>query len=352
MTGTHRQQRLRTAALVLCALCAGCGGSAINPAAISQPIDGLLAAATAGANVYVADPRTQAITVYAAGGKPDQSPLATIGGPDTDIISPDGVAVDRADRVYVANAYYPGSITVFGANPRGRIRTPPIAIIAGGSTGIDTPVGVAVDGAGRIYVANNAGYFASVTVYAPNPRGNVTGPPLATISGSNANVHYPLSLALGPHGEIVVVNNYGHGYVTIYPPNPRGNVDEKPRETIGGGSTGLNGPTAGAIDADGKAYVTSANPSKGYLGYVTVYPPHRGDFTGSPSAVIGGVRSGVQFPDGIALDQNGAIYVTNEYANTVTVYAPNPTGNVTGPPIASIHGRATELARPLGITLH
>jgi 6-phosphogluconolactonase (cycloisomerase 2 family) len=334
-------------------VCPACGGeTVVAPAALAQPIAlRVPAARVTAARAYVVDGRTSEITVYATGGKTDEPPVAVIGGRQTGLIQPTGVAVDSAGRIYVANTYYPGSITVFAADPSGHTRKP-IAVISGGSTGIDGPTGIAIGRDGRIYVVNNVGYPSSVTVYAANPRGNITGRPLATINGSNTDIHYPLAVALGPHDEIYVLNGYGQGYVTAYAAHPRGGLNEKPRATIGGGSTAFAGPDALAIAADGDVYVANATPSNGYLGYVTVYPPPRGDFSGPPLAVIGGVRSGVQFPAGVTLDGDGEIYVTNEYANTITVYAANPVGAVSGLPIAAIHGRATELARPIGIALH
>ena len=50
-----------------------------------------------------------------------------------------------------------------------------------GATGLGFPVGVAVDGAGRIYVANFNS--SSIAVYAAGANGNAT--PNVTISGSN-----------------------------------------------------------------------------------------------------------------------------------------------------------------------
>jgi 6-phosphogluconolactonase (cycloisomerase 2 family) len=351
----RREVLVRGTLAVVCAAIAGCGDAALGPRR-PDPLAPLQTAAGAftGENgaAYVVDARTQVVGVYATAGARDERPLAVLGGPDTDIIYPSGVAVDRAGRIYVANAYYPGSVAMFAADEKGRMRQPPLAVISGGRTGIDNPVGVALDAAGRIYVANDAGYPSTITVYAANPRGNVTTPPLATIGGSNTNLHYVQAIALGPQGQIAVVNGYGAGSITEYRRDPRGGLNEAPRATIAGGSTGLNGPAGVAIDAARKVYVTNTNPSEGRLGNVTVYAPPHGTFSGSPLAVIGGIRSRIQFPRGIGLDASGQIYVTNQYANTITVYAPNPSGDVTGPPIGRIEGPATGLAGPVAIAIH
>ena len=55
----------------------------------------------------------------------------------------------------------------------------PIRTIAGEGTGLDHPVGVALDTAGNVYVSNTY----TVTVYAPGASGNVA--PIRTIESSS-----------------------------------------------------------------------------------------------------------------------------------------------------------------------
>jgi sugar lactone lactonase YvrE len=106
--------------------------------------------------------------------------VATIGGGSTGISTPEGVALDASGRVYVAN-YGASNVLVFGSNPVGSVTSAPVATIGGGSTGISYPVGVALDASGRVYVSN---YNVSVTTYAANPIGSVTTAPLFTVTDS------------------------------------------------------------------------------------------------------------------------------------------------------------------------
>jgi len=77
---------------------------------------------------------------------------------------------------------------------------------------------------------------------------------------------------------------------------------------------------------------------------VTAYPAGgRGDL--APIALT----ADMAYPDGIARDTSGRIYVANFDTNTVTVYAPTANGNV--PPIAVIGGSNTRLGSPTGIAL-
>ena len=61
----------------------------------------------------------------------------------------------------------------------------PTATIAGGNTGLFTPVGIARDGAGNIYVTSGN----SIMVYAAGASGNAT--PTATIAGGNTGLNVP-----------------------------------------------------------------------------------------------------------------------------------------------------------------
>jgi serine/threonine-protein kinase len=84
----------------------------------------------------------------------------------TGLSTPDAVAVDAAGKIYVANA---GNGTVTTYNADGSASTPTI-------TGLSSPSGVAVDGAGKIYVTNSGN--GTVTTY--NADGSASTPTIVT----------------------------------------------------------------------------------------------------------------------------------------------------------------------------
>ncbi|PYO70626.1 MAG: hypothetical protein DMD64_16905, partial [Gemmatimonadetes bacterium] len=97
------------------------------------------------------------ITVYAAGASGNATPTATIAGGNTGLNFPNGVALDGAGNIYVVNEFSgsaggPGTITVYAAGASGNVT--PTATIAGGNTGLSIANGIAVDGAGNIYVTS------------------------------------------------------------------------------------------------------------------------------------------------------------------------------------------------------
>jgi hypothetical protein len=148
--------------------------------------------------------------------------------------------------------------------------------------------------------------------------------------------------------------------ITVYPKQASGNV--RPIEEIIGSNTGLSYPIAVAVDKSGDIYVvnyTGEVSGSGHLGSITVYAPGA---TGnvSPTATIAGSRTALSGPQGIAIDPvNGEIYVSNEPTGSdpaigsseegsISIYARGSNGNVA--PLARIHGSATELGDPFGLT--
>lgn len=147
------------------------------------------------ANIYVTD--SDSVTVYPAGSDGNAYPSATITGDNTGIDSPGGIAVDSGGNIYVANvgSYANGSVTVFSPGSFGNVL--PIATIAGPNTGIDSPVGIALDSSSRIYVLNQGG-SGSVTVYPARSDGNIF--PSVTITGSKTLLGSPTGIAIAPTG--------------------------------------------------------------------------------------------------------------------------------------------------------
>ncbi|MGD0672706.1 MAG: NHL repeat-containing protein [Candidatus Binatus sp.] len=307
----------------------------------------------ASGRIYVTNNATNTVTVYAAGANGNVPPIATIGGAKTQLSDPTGIALDASGKIYVLNRAdnRKRNIKVYpplGTNT-GILNEAPITDIAGSKTRLDDPTGIALDSQGNIYVANilggpvvpNTEDSGTVTVYAAGSSGNIA--PIATISGAATGLAYPAGIALDSSGNIYVANELtgntsssleDYPSITVYPAGSKGNAS--PIAVIAGDNTGLDYPQGIALDSGGNLY------AKGYVEYVgdtiNAYPAGSNGNV-SPAATIVGADTGLDGPDGIALDSGGNLYVSNGYGGpvgggSVTIYPAGSNGDAV--PIATI----------------
>jgi hypothetical protein len=204
--------------------------------------------------------------------------------------------------------------------------------IAGLNTGLYSPQAIAIDAAGRLYVANlslSGSTNGSITVYAPGATGDAG--PTATIGGSNTQLSYPTALGFDHAGRLYVINS-GTGSLTVYAPGATGNV--APTATrLFAGAAGI------ALDAADRLYVASSTPSG--AARIDIYKLEAsGTFTRTDT--IAGPNTGLS-PGAIAVDPAGWLYVAARY-DAILNYAPGATGNAT--PAAIIRGPSTGLHSP------
>jgi len=312
---------------------------AATSAGVSATATVAVTGGVAGKPLYVAN-QSGSITVYAAGASGNATPMATIAGANTGLNVPVGIALDGAGNIYVTNNLADqGIITVYAAGASGNA-TPTATIETGGIPGVTNLYGIALDGAGNIYVTKPGPNFSggSITVYAAGASGNAT--PVATIAGDNTGLNFPLGIALDGAGNIYVTN-WGTNSITVYAAGASGNAT--PTATIT--SAGLIQPRGIALDGAGNIYVASQ-----FSNSITVYAAGASG-NATPTATIAGGNTGLFSPVGIALDAAGNIYVTSANVNggnSIMIYAAGASGNAT--PTATIFGGNTGLGGPALIT--
>ena len=147
---------------------------------------------------------------------------------------------------------------------------------------------------------------------------------------------YSTSVPIPPSRVLLVANSSGNS-VLVYDVvgGTATNV-----QTITGANTGLNYPI-GVGFSNGTIFVANNHADT-----VTVYAANaNGD--AAPITTISGVNTGLDHPTDIDVDSSGRVYVGNSVGNSVRVFAPNASGNAI--PLASIVGPTTALNHPVAL---
>jgi hypothetical protein len=158
---------------------------------------------------------------FAPGSKGMASPVQSIGGTATEILSGPSfgdIAVDASNNVYISNetASGPSNILEFASTANGNVA--PIKVIQGPKTGIGSLDAIAVDGTGRILDTNYMGNV--VRVFGASASGNVA--PIQTLSGPSTGLGAPNGLGVGSSNNIYA-GNTSLNTVTKYPSTANGN---------------------------------------------------------------------------------------------------------------------------------
>jgi len=243
--------------------------------------------------------------------------------------SPYGVAADASGNVYVADT---GNDAIRKITPAGLVTT--LAGQAGSSGSADGtgraarfnwPSGVAVDGAGNVYVADNG----NDTIRKITPIGMVTT--LAGMAGhfgrsdgvgGAARFSNPYGVAVDASGNVYVADTYNH---TIRKATPWGVVTTLAGAAGHYGSADGTGhtarfssPTGVTVDASGNVYV--ADSFNDTIREITPAGAVR-TLMGTAGRIgsADGVGRAVRFtwPTGVAVDAWGVLYVTDSQNNTI-----------------------------------
>jgi Beta-propeller repeat len=210
------------------------------------------------------------ILVYAAGASGAAAPVRTILGSSTSFADPRVLTVDSAGSLYVYSFVVQGgapTVSIFSPGANGQAA--PSRQIVGALTLLDYGSGIAVDRSNNLYVAN-AGETGpgTILVFSPTATGNVA--PVRTITG-------PLGQTFGidtdPAGNLYVLTYSGGSASapTIVEFGPAATGVAVPVRTIAGANTGLGYGVGLRVDAAGNIYVCAAGTQ--FLPYIAGFGP-------------------------------------------------------------------------------
>jgi sugar lactone lactonase YvrE len=185
--------------------------------------------------------------------------------------------------------------------------------------------------------------------------------PERIISGRGTGLCWPGVIALGPRGELYVLNHAPWSssrepragrwttWVTVYDSSARGAA--APIRVLDLGTRGFGNPSSFAVDREGYLYVGSTVDRLLDAGSVAVFAPGA-DGDVEPVRVLAGPATGLRRPVALALDRRGELYVTNEpdrLDDTVRVFTAESAGEVE--PCRVIAGARTGLQRPIALAV-
>jgi sugar lactone lactonase YvrE len=332
-TGNHTIRKVTAAgAVTTFAGAAGVPGSTDGPGSAARFAGPSGIAVDRSGNLYVADRDNHTIrkitssgVVTTLAGKAGQLGTADGTGSAAAFYDPSGVAVDSAGNVYVADT---DNYTIRKVTAGGTVTTlagSPSQLGSADGTGsaasFDSPSGVAVDGAGTVYVADYYSRAVRVVTAAgvvTTLAGAADSPGSTDGTGSAAQFSGPDAVAIDSAGNLYVADQYNYsirkvtasGVVTTLAGGELGTADGV------GKAAGFDLPAGIAVDGSGNVYVadTSNNTIRKVTaaGVVTT-------LAGLPGGSADGTGTAARFRSlgGVAMDSAGNAYVADRNNNSI-----------------------------------
>ena len=239
--------------------------------------------------------------------------------------NPSAVAVDGAGNIYVADA---GNSLIRKITPTGVVTTLAGNSIPGSNDGtgaaasFNNPTGIAVDAAGNIYVADSGNSLirkitpaGAVTTFAGSgTKGKLDG------AGITASFNTPVGLAFDASGNLYVADS-GNNLIRMI--TPAGVVSTIAGDGTKGNNNGaalnsnFNKPSGITIDQAGNIFISdSAN------NLIRMLTPQGQVLTLAGSGVAGGfnnigVLAQFGYPVGLTIDASGNLYVADKFNNQI-----------------------------------
>ena len=229
-------------------------------------------------DIFIADSGNNRVVEVPAGG----GTQTTVNTGSYTLNSPFGVAVDGAGDVFIADS---GNNRVVEVPAGGGTQT----TVNTGSYTLNSPFGVAVDGAGDVFVADSGN---NRVVEVPAGGGTQT-----TVNTGSYTLNSPFGVAVDGAGDVFVADSGNNQVVEV----PAGGGTQT---TVNTGSYTLKSPFGVAVDGAGNVFIADTENN-----WVVEVPAGGGAQTT--------VGSGMDVPEAVAVDGTGDIFIADSGNNRV-----------------------------------
>ena len=255
------------------------------------------------------------------------------------VVATPTIAQGRATTI-VVSTYDPtssahGQILSFNALGSGNIA--PTQSLSGSASQVQVPSGIALGPAGNLYVLNaSAGGTYEILQFRSG--WTATSAPSGSVADNASELVSPTAIAVGPSGNVYVADSATQS-ILVFASGAIGNV--APTRTVAGSSTGFSSPVSGlAANPIDDVYVSSGKS------VVAFDPSQNGNVT--PARTLTGKSTGLVGPSAMAFLSDGTAYIVTSKGNgsypQIEVFSPLESGDL--PPITELGGITTGLTAP------
>jgi hypothetical protein len=315
--GTVPQSEINTLANILVGCVDSAGPSSANCStllanAASGGTTPITPTDTATAAVNIAhNPGTNIANLYALAASPAPfTPVLTTQPNDftiaisftgSGLVYPTGIAIDGSGNAWIPNGGNGGgSFSKFSA--LGVALSPSTGYTGGG---LSYPLGIAIDGSGDAWTANETGS----TITELSNLGIAVSPP-AGYSGGGLDV--PMAVAIDGSGNAWITNDAANDH--NFSVSKFSNLGAAISPSTGYTGGGLDSHSGIAIDGSGNAWIANGNGGTLNTSNCVTKLSASGAAVSPSTGYTGG---GIDYPTGIAIDNSGNVWATNDGNNSV-----------------------------------
>jgi len=327
----------------------GCsqGGNASDGGAIDAGVSdaGALDAGTttdggglaAAAGVYITNSGDSSIRVFAKNATGNVAPLRVLAGANTGLSLPIGMAFDPQGNLYVANRTGAG-VTVYAPNATGNAS--PLRTLSDPQLGAAQTLAIGPTGEVWVAACPNCGQSGGgVTGLFHFPAGATASD--RSIAGATTLLQNPAGVALDASGNVIVADAFG-GVVSAFAADASGDV-----APIRSFAPGAGQNVQALAVADGTIFITE--PGVG----VVLYPATADGDAGPAATLAFSGDLSVSYPGGVSIDDTispPVVYVVDYGAGAIDVVQTSGTPpNLSIGSVSTIAGTNTGLSQPLDV---